>query len=110
MAVIIFFRTTGDTDRLIEGYEQTYAPPHPSRLAHVCARTATGHAVTEVWTSQEEFEEFMRTDLPPIMEAAGMPGRMDAPPTLEICEVHHLAFYGAPGTTAGGQPAEAVTA
>jgi len=110
MAVIIFFRTTGDTDRLIEGYEKTIAPTHPSRLAHVCARTATGHAVTEVWTSREDLEEFMRTDLPPIMEAAGMPGRMDAPPTWEICEVHHMAFHGAPDTAGSGSPLGAVTA
>ena len=106
MAVIIFFRTTGDTDRLIEGYEQTIAPRHPSRLAHVCSRTATGHAVTEVWTSREDLEEFMRTDLPPIMEAAGMPGRMDEPPTWEICEVHHMAFYGRPDA-AGSASAQA---
>jgi hypothetical protein len=26
----------------------TVAPPRPSRLAHICARTATGMAVTEV--------------------------------------------------------------
>jgi hypothetical protein len=110
MAVVIFFRVTGDSDRLVEGYEQTVAPPHPSRLAHVCARTPTGMAVTEVWTSQEDLEEFMRTDLPPIMERAGMPGRMEEPPTWEICEIHNVAFY-APSERpdSSSQPAGAAT-
>jgi hypothetical protein len=95
MAVVIFFRVTGDTDRLIEGYGATVAPPHPSRLAHICARTATGIAVTEVWSSQEDLEGFMGTDLPLIMERAGMPELMEQPPTWEICELHNLALYGA---------------
>ena len=108
MAVVIFFRVTGDTDRLIEGYGATVAPPHPSRLAHICARTATGIAVTEVWSSQEDLEGFMRTDLPLIMERAGMPELMEQPPTWEICELHNLALHGA-GQESGSRqrPAEA---
>ena len=102
MTVVIFFRVPGDTDTLIEGYEQTYAPPHPSRLAHFCARTAEGMAVTEVWSSREDLEEFMRTELPPIMEAAGMPQRMEQPPSWEICEVHNLALYGAEAASPEG--------
>ena len=110
MAVVIFFRVPGDTDRLIESYGATVAPPHPSRLAHICARTATGIAVTEVWSSQEDLDGFMRTDLPLIMERAGMPERMEQPPTWEICEVHNLALYGA-GQQSGssGRTAEAAT-
>ncbi len=108
MAAVIFFRVTGDTDRLIEGYGATVALPHPSRLAHICARTATGIAVTEAWSSQEDLDGFMRTDLPAIMERAGMPERMEQPPTWEICEVHNLALYGA-GHQSGSslRPAEA---
>ena len=100
MPVIIFFRVPGVTETLVEGYERTSAPAHPSRLAHVCARTADGMAVTEVWSSLNDLEEFMRTALPPIMEAAGMPERMSGPPSWEICEVHNLIL-------GGNQPAEA---
>jgi hypothetical protein len=53
-------------------------------------------AVTEVWTSQEDLEEFMRMAHD---GRAGMPARMDEPPTWDICEVDRLAFY-APGERA----------
>ena len=103
MPVIIFFRVPGDTETLIEGYERTYAPEHPSRLAHVCARTADGMAVTEVWSSRNDLEDFMRTALPPIMEAAGMPERMSGPPSWEICDVHNLALGGSQATEAAAR-------
>jgi hypothetical protein len=104
MPVIIFFRVPGQTDVLVEGYERTTAPEHPSRLAHICARTADGMAVTEVWSSRDDLDEFMRTTLPPIMEAAGMPGRMTGPPTWEICEVHNLAIPDARASQAAEAP------
>ena len=104
MPVIIFFRVPGQTDALIEGYERTSTPQHPSRLAHVCARTADGVAVTEVWSSRDDLDEFMRTALPPIMEAAGMPELMTGPPSWEICDIHNLVLSTADAATAAESP------
>ena len=108
MAVVIFFRVTGDTDRLIEGYGATVAPPHPSRLAHICARTATGIAVTEVWSSPGGPRGVHAYGSAADHGAGRHAGRMEQPPTWEICELHNLALYGA-GQQSGSsrRPAEA---
>ena len=83
------------------------ASEHPSRLAHFCARTSDGMAVTEVWSSREDLDEFMRTALPRIMEAAGMPELMTAPPSWEVCEIHNFSFSDPRGRKAAEAPAPA---
>jgi hypothetical protein len=54
--------------------------PDPDCLFHWIAETPSGFRVTDVWTSQAQFDEFVQNTLRPISQQLGMPDthRVDA--------------------------------
>jgi hypothetical protein len=59
-------------------------------LFHWIATTVDGIRVTDVWESQEQFENFSTEKIGPITQAVGLPG----PPKVEFFEVHNYLTAG----------------
>ena len=97
MSVLIIFRVEGDSDELLAAYDRTVAHPHPSRLGHLMARTEQGMTGVEVWSSQQDLEQFMGEELPRIFQRADCLEII--PPHVKevvIAPVHHAYGQFAP--------------
>jgi heme-degrading monooxygenase HmoA len=89
MSVLALFRWTGDPEQLLRAYDRELEHPvareQPGRRAHVCAATADGMVIVDVWESEEDFRamtddpEFQRN-----LQESGTP----KPDTLDVWTVH----------------------
>jgi len=90
MAVAMFIEmpgvTTDEYDKLNERLGTTRPEDEPEGLVfHVCAKTADGLSICDVWRSQEELEDFLANKLGPAAKELGLP---EGPPP-RFAEVHH---------------------
>ena len=65
-------------------------PAWRQELFHWVTKTEDGFRVTDVWLSQEAFEEFEREKLRPIYRAVGIV----RPPEIQVFEVHNYLAGG----------------
>jgi hypothetical protein len=89
VSVLAVFRWKGDPEQLLRAYDRELEHPvareQPRRRAHVCAGTADGMVIVDVWDSEEDFRammddpEFQRN-----LQESGTP----EPDTLDVWNVH----------------------
>ena len=71
------------------GFEPWGTGP-PGLLFHWITKTDDGMRVTDVWKTQEEFEQFAEEKIGPSTAQAGIPG----PPAMEFHEVYNYMTEG----------------
>ena len=82
--------TTTQYDQVIIALEKAHAGNPPGRLYHVCYGDPSSLTVTDVWDSQETFDQFGKT-LMPILQKIGVdPGKPQILPVHHVIE--HLQF------------------
>ena len=66
-------------------------PAPAGAISHFATKTDSGLRVVDVWQSQEQFDQFAQEQIGPFSAKVGL----DAPPEIEIFEVHN---YFTPGS------------
>jgi hypothetical protein len=89
MSVLAFFRWKGDSEQLLRAYDTELEHPvaweQPRRRAHVCAGTADGMAIVDVWEFEEDFRAMMDdSEFQRNLHESGTP----EPDTLDVWNVH----------------------
>jgi hypothetical protein len=95
MAVAVVMEFEGGTlqqyDQVIEkmGFHPA-GPGAPGGLFHWVTKTDDGIRVTDVWESQQQYEEFGQNTIGPITQEVGVPG----PPKVTYHQVHNYLTSG----------------
>ena len=99
MAIVLRFAPAGMTEanyqECLRKLEQAGAGSPPGRLYHICFGDKNNLRVSDIWESQEAFDNFGKT-LKPILEEL----KIDAG-TPDVFEVHNIIAGAQAASTAG---------